>query len=93
MVRKQILITPEQNRRLKALAAAQGVAEADIVRTAIDQAIGVDAPADDWKIRLQRVCGTFTREEADRLKATVRQNRVGWGRRLAETKRRMRGED
>ena len=36
MVRKQIFITAEQNRRLKQHAAATGVSEAELVRAGID---------------------------------------------------------
>jgi hypothetical protein len=36
MVRKQVFITAEQNRRLKAQAAAGGVAEAELIRAGID---------------------------------------------------------
>jgi predicted DNA-binding protein len=36
MVCKQILLTPEQNRQIKAMAVAMGRTEADLFREAID---------------------------------------------------------
>ena len=36
MVRKQVFITAEQNKKLKARAAATGVAEAELIRAGID---------------------------------------------------------
>ena len=36
MVRKQLFITTEQNKKLKARAAATGVAEAELIRAGID---------------------------------------------------------
>ena len=39
MVRKAILLTPEESARLKALAKAQGVSEAEILRAAVARAM------------------------------------------------------
>ena len=39
-VRKQIYIEPEQEERLKRLSAAMGVAEAEIIRQALDRELG-----------------------------------------------------
>jgi predicted transcriptional regulator len=49
MVRKQLLITPEQNRRIKALAAATGRTEADLLREAIDVKLA-SAGEVDWRV-------------------------------------------
>jgi hypothetical protein len=49
MVRKQILITPEQSRRMKALALIAGQTEAELVREAIDAKLA-SAGEVDWKI-------------------------------------------
>ncbi len=40
-VRKQIYIEPEQEEQLKRLSAATGVAEAEIIRQALDRELGV----------------------------------------------------
>jgi predicted DNA-binding protein len=48
MVRKQLLITPEQNRRIKALAAASGRTEADLLREAIEAKLAL-SETQDWK--------------------------------------------
>jgi hypothetical protein len=37
MLRKQVYLAPEQNRKLKALAARRGCTEAEIIREALDQ--------------------------------------------------------
>jgi hypothetical protein len=49
MVRKQLLITPEQNRRIKALAAATGRTEAELFREAIDAKLASAGEA-DWRV-------------------------------------------
>jgi predicted transcriptional regulator len=51
MVRKQLLITPAQNLRLKALAAATGKSETELVREAIDAKLTVAGDV-DWKVGL-----------------------------------------
>ena len=40
MIRKQIYIEPRQDARLKQLAKAHGVSEAELIRQAIDQQLG-----------------------------------------------------
>jgi hypothetical protein len=42
MVRKQILLTPEQSRRVKGLSVAVGRTEAELVREAIDAKLSAD---------------------------------------------------
>jgi hypothetical protein len=37
MIRKQVYLAPDQNRKLKALAARRGCTEAEIIREALDQ--------------------------------------------------------
>jgi predicted transcriptional regulator len=49
MIRKQILLTPEQCRKLKALAVATGRTEADLFRDAIDAKL-TSAGEVDWKV-------------------------------------------
>ena len=51
MIRKQVFITPEQNRRLKERAALSGVAEAQLIRQGIDMVLKKEKREDqDWKV-------------------------------------------
>jgi hypothetical protein len=79
MVRKQIFITAEQNRRLKSRARASGRPEAELVRTAIDRELGAEAAADNWKERLLSCAGVLA--HASELEGIVAANRAAWGRR------------
>jgi hypothetical protein len=54
MVRKQILLTPEQSRRLKGLSVAVGRTEAELVREAIDAKLASD-PNQAWKAAILAV--------------------------------------
>ena len=49
MVRKQFFITAEQNKRLKAHAAATGVSEAELVRAGIDLRLERKVEKTDWR--------------------------------------------
>ena len=49
MVRKQFFITAEQNKRLKAHAAAAGVSEAELVRAGIDLRLERKPEKADWR--------------------------------------------
>ena len=61
MVRKQILITPEQSRRLKALATATGRSESDLIRDAVDGDLRRHENADhDWRAGLRSVAGIWS---------------------------------
>jgi hypothetical protein len=61
LIRKQVLITREQDRRLKALAAASGVAVAEVVREGIDLALEKRAgDGDDWREQLARFAGLWS---------------------------------
>jgi hypothetical protein len=65
MVRKQFFITQDQNRRLKAAAAAAGVAEADVVRESIEQTLAQRSRAEpDWRKRMADVLATIQPNEA-----------------------------
>lgn len=44
LVRKQLSLTPEQDRELKRRSRALGVSESEIVRRALDAALSEDAP-------------------------------------------------
>ncbi len=67
MVRKQLYLQPEQDRRLKARARALGVTESDIIRQSLDEMARTPPPLphdpDAWKAEV-----TFIMKRA-RLKA------------------------
>jgi hypothetical protein len=80
MVRKQFFITAEQNKRLKAHAAATGVAEAALIRAGIDLQLERKAEKTDWRRLADSLSGAWA--ERDDLDETLRKNRKGWRRRL-----------
>ena len=85
MVRKQVFITAEQNRKLKARAAATGVAEAELIRAGIDLRLDKEPEAQRaWRAAVDqtvaRLSGTWA--ERDDLGELLRKNRKGWKRRL-----------
>jgi hypothetical protein len=80
MVRKQVFITAEQNKRLKAHAAAAGVSEAELVRAGIDLRLEQKAEKTDWRRLAERLSGAWA--ERDDLDEILRKNRKGWKRRL-----------
>ena len=91
LVRKQILITPEQARQLKARSEATGLAEAEIVRQALDREIGqVLASNDGWKQRLLKLAGTL--DEAG-IEDRLEKNRKQWNDRVAQVGKKLRGEE
>lgn len=60
MVRKQILITPEQSRRLKARAKSTGRSESDLIRDAIDGDLRRhESTEQDWRAGLRSVAGLW----------------------------------
>jgi hypothetical protein len=80
MVRKQVFITAEQNKRLKAYAAAIGVPEAELVRAGIDLRLERKLEKPDWRSLAGRLSGAWA--ERDDLDEILRKNRKGWKRRL-----------
>ncbi len=92
MVRKQILITPEQSRRLKAHARTLELPESEIIRAAIDQFVGAEFGDDDWKRQLLAFAGSLESSEADHLEKTVEDVRLRGRKRLVEIARRMRSK-
>jgi hypothetical protein len=79
MVRKQIFITADQNRRLKARAAATGVSEAELVRAGIDLRLEQKEEKPDW----HRLAASFSGSWAERedLEEEMREIRGRWNRR------------
>lgn len=80
MVRKQFFITTEQNRRLKAHAAATGVSEAELVRAGIDLRLEQKVEKTDWRELADSLSGAWA--ERDDLDEILRKHRKGWKRRL-----------
>ncbi len=88
MVRKQFLLTPEQNARLKAHAAASGMTETEIVRAGLDMALAQAKSSEDaWKAAWSGAAGLWSDrsdldllyEERRRLRALRRQRATGSG--------------
>jgi signal transduction protein with GAF and PtsI domain len=87
LIRKQVLITREQDRRLKALAAASGIAVAEVVREGIDLALEKRADdGDDWREQLGRVAGLWS-DHADIERAVADGRRRRAARRARMTAR------
>ncbi len=85
MVRKQVFITAEQNKKLKLRAAAAGVAEAELIRAGID--LRLNQEPEERRAWKSIVDETFTKlsgawAERDDLDEILRKNRRGWKRRL-----------
>ena len=85
MVRKQVFIREDQQKRLKALAAAKGVSEAELIRQGIDLVLKrEEATGDDsWREAIQSIKGMWKdRDDWDAFDAERR-------RRRAERRKRM----
>jgi predicted DNA-binding protein len=89
LIRKQVSITYEQNQRLKALAAATGRTEADLVREAVAQRLE-QADNLDWKATFAKAHGMWADRSDAELAAMSASYRDGWKRRY---KREMKGSD
>lgn len=84
MVRKQIFITAEQNRRLKAHAAAMGASEAELVRAGIDLRLEQEAESQRaWRSIVDETVANLSGAWAERenLDEEMRQIRRRWNRR------------
>ena len=90
MIRKQVFITAEQNRKLKLRAAATGQAEAELIRAALDRELDNIAENDDWRECLLAFAGSIP--DVDHLEARVAENRERWNTRVDEGVRKLRGE-
>lgn len=78
MVRKQIFITAEQNKRLKARAVATGVSEAELIRAGIDLRLEREAQV-DWRRLADNLSGEWAKREG--LDEEMRKIRRRWNRR------------
>jgi hypothetical protein len=79
MVRKQLFITAEQNRRLKLSAAATGVAEAELIREGIDLRLEHKAEDADWRNAFDNLSGSWAARE--NLHEEMLEIRRRWNRR------------
>jgi FtsZ-binding cell division protein ZapB len=85
MVRKQVFITAEQNKKLKERATAIGVAEAELIRAGIELRLEQIAEEQrDWQKVVEETLGKLSGAWAERddLDELLRGNRKGWKRRL-----------
>jgi hypothetical protein len=84
MVRKQIFITAEQNRRLKAHAAATGVSEGELIRAGIDLCLQEQADKQkSWSETVDETAAQLSGAWAERenLDQEMREIRRRWNRR------------
>jgi hypothetical protein len=79
MVRKQLFITVEQNRRLKERAAATGVPEAELIRAGIDRQLEGTTEKTDWLSLAESLSSSWA--ERDGLDEEMRAIRRSWNRR------------
>jgi predicted DNA-binding protein len=80
LVRKQVLITQEQDVRVKALSAATGRTEADLFREAIAQRLE-QAASLDWRKALDDAHRIWADRSDAEMSAQAAQFREGWHRR------------
>jgi hypothetical protein len=84
MVRKQFFITAEQNKRLKAHAAAAGVSEADLVRAGIDLRLEQESETPRaWRNIVDETVAKLSGAWAERddLDDLLKRHRQSWKRR------------
>ena len=79
MIRKQLFITAEQDRKLKQRAAAAGVSEAELIRAGIDLQLEGKAEKTDWRSLAERLSGSWA--EREDLDDFLRKRRATWQRR------------
>ena len=81
MIRKQVYITPEQQRQLRERAAAAGVPEAELIRAGIDKQLVETAQADPdaWRRIFDDVSPSWA--EREDLQEEMARIRSRWNRR------------
>ena len=79
MVRKQLFITEEQNRKLKERAATTGVSEAELIRAGIDLQLEGQAEKTDWRSLAAGLSASWA--ERAGLEEEMREIRQSWNRR------------
>src|SRR5687767_10230491 len=90
LVRKQLMLTGEQNTRLKRIAAATSRSEGELVREAIDAMLRkLEAEDEDWKAAWRQAVGLWAdRDDIDEIMA---ERRAARGRRRDRINKLMRG--
>jgi hypothetical protein len=79
MIRKQVFITADQNKRLKAQAAARGMSEAELVRAGIDLQLERKPEKTDWRRLVDSFSGSWAeRHDLDEEMLAIRRS---WNRR------------
>ena len=91
MIRKQVFVTKEQSRQLKARARVAGVSEAALIRAGIDRELMVSNDTAAWKERLMRMAGSL--KDTTCLETAIQQNRAGWRERVEQTRKRLTSEE
>ena len=92
MIRKQVFIREDQERRLKALARRAGMSEAEIIRDGIDRALAERGTADDgWKRVILEGAGIW--KDRDDIEDIVAEGRRLSQERSERLMRRWRGGD
>ena len=92
MVRKQLFLTAEQNRRLEDLAAATGKSQAALIRDGIDAFLAREqADEQDWKAEILQAAGIWA--DHDQIDTIMRESRERRRLRRERIDRRMSGED
>jgi hypothetical protein len=92
MVRKQLFITAEQNRRIKSRATATGRSEGEIMRRGIDRELD-DKAADaegDWRVAWRQAFGMW--KDRDDLDEFYAERRTRDSQRLERIRKQMRGK-
>ena len=82
LVRKQVLITDEQNRLLAARSQSTNTPVAEIVRAAIDRELGLDVTDSGWRDQLLALAGSLADEPG--LDTAVTNNRQRWSTRTRD---------
>jgi hypothetical protein len=92
MVRKQFFITAEQNRKLKACAAAAGVAEAELIRAGIDRELAEKTAEaqGDWKDAWRQAAGMWA--DYDEIHDILAKRRKRRRKRRERVQKAMRGD-
>jgi hypothetical protein len=84
MVRKQLFVTAEQNKRLKACAAATGLSEGELIRSGIDLRLDqVPEKQRAWQAIVDETVAKLSGAWAERenLEEEMREIRQSWNRR------------
>jgi hypothetical protein len=92
MVRKQLFVTTEQNRRLKVRAAATGRSEGEVMRRGINRELDDETgdASGDWKDAWREAFGIW--KDRDDIEELAARRRKATGKRMERTRKLLRGE-